>query len=298
MAKKSKFKIDIGKAINRLDIEIKRNASAQAIGFYKSAFRGQGLEFEEYANYGVGEDASNIDWKASGRSTSLLVKRYIEERNLKVFFLVDVSSSMIFGSGIKLKNEYAAELILSLSHSMIEAGDEVGFALFNENVTKKLKPAGGKPQYYQITKALVNPDFYGGGYNFIEALNFVKNFLDDEVLLIIVSDFIGLKGNWEEKVKLIANRFDIIAMMIRDPRDLKLPSDPGQVVVEDPHTGEQTLIEPNKIRKLYSKINNQQIIKIKKAFVKNNCDFIDFYTDKPYITRVISFFKMRAFKVT
>ena len=116
--------------------------------------------------------------------------------------------------------------------------------------------------------------------------------------MIIVSDFIGLKGNWEEKVKLIANRFDIIAMMIRDPRDLKLPSDPGQVVVEDPHTGEQTLIEPNKIRKLYSKINNQQIIKIKKAFVKNNCDFIDFYTDKPYITRVISFFKMRAFKVT
>lgn len=298
MANKKSFKIDLGKAIIRLDIAIKRTMASDSLGFYKSAFKGQGLEFEEYQVYTSGEDSHRIDWKASARSPNILMKKYVEERNLKVFFLIDASTSMIFGSGNKLKNEYAAELILSLSHPMIEAGDLVGFAMFTDKITQHVLPVKDRSVHYQLSRALVDPDNYGSGYDLVSALDFVNTHISDQALLIIVSDFLGLKGKWEEKLKILANRFDIIAMMIRDTRDLKLPEDVGQVVIEDPFSGKQTTINPSQLKKLYSRVANQQVEKVKKSFIKINCDFVDFETDKPYVSRVVSFFRRRASKVS
>ena len=291
MAKKKQFKIDIGKAIIRLDIAMKRTLTADSIGFYKSAFKGQGLEFDEYQVYSPGEDAHKIDWKASARSPNILVKKYIEERNLKVFFLIDASNSMIFGSGTKLKNEYAAELVLSLVHPMIEAGDQVGFAMFTDEITQKALPM-------KLTKALVNPENYGSGYDLMSALDFVNNYVKGDALLIIISDFLGLKGNWESKLGLLSSRFEIIAMMIRDTRDLKFPDGVGQIVIEDPFSGRQTVIKPAQLKRLYARVANQQVEKVKKSFISINCDFVDFETDKPYVSRVVNFFRRRTFRVS
>lgn len=293
-----KFKIDIGKAAVKLDVATKQSLTTKALGTYRSVFKGRGLEFADYRVYTPGEDASLIDWKASARSTDILIKQYVEERNLNVFFLVDVSESMIFGSTDKLKNEYAAELTAALAHSVLESGDNVGFALFNDAIEKKSQPLGGPQQYYLLTKALVNPEYYGGRYNLAGAIDFLINFLKETSIVIIISDFLGLKGNWEDKLKVLASKTDVIAMAIRDPRDMRLPSNIGQVVVEDPYTGVQNLIDPDKIKSLYSRVALKQLSAIKKTFLKNNCDFVDFYTDQPYVRRLISFFKVRSMKIS
>jgi uncharacterized protein (DUF58 family) len=117
------------------------------IPLYKIIFRGKGLEFDSYRDFAPDDDASEIDWKASMRSNKLLVKQYIEERDLKIMIIVDVSDNMIFGSTEKLKCEYAAELSAALAHLIISSNDKMGFALFDEGIKNMVFPEKGTKQF-------------------------------------------------------------------------------------------------------------------------------------------------------
>src|SRR3989344_2496505 len=124
-----KLRVKLAPAIRQLEVVTRGMVSTRLIGQYKSVFKGKGLEF------------------ASRRANQLLVKQFVEERNLEVFFLIDTSASMVFGSTEKLKNEYVAELVASLAYVILESGDSVGFALFNEKIIAKFPPANGKNQF-------------------------------------------------------------------------------------------------------------------------------------------------------
>ena len=128
--------------IKRLNVDIPKSVGEfQALSkefelkakLYKTLFRGKGLDFDGYRTYAPEDDAQNIDWKASKRSNELLVKQYIEERNLKVVFVIDVGENMVTGSTEKLKCEYVAEIVAALAHLIIISGDKIGFILYNEN---------------------------------------------------------------------------------------------------------------------------------------------------------------------
>ena len=162
------FEIDLTPRIRRLEIFTRRIMRTKFISGYLSAFKGKGLEFEDYREYTTNDDARLIDWKASVRSNKLLVKEFVEERNLNVFFLIDVSSSMVFGSTRKLKNEYTAELAASMCYAILMAGDSVGFALFADRIVDKVKPDIGMKQFFTFSRALVNPKSYGGRSAFKE----------------------------------------------------------------------------------------------------------------------------------
>ena len=115
--------------------------------FYKLLPRGKGLEFDGYRVFSSDEDASLIDWKASARSTNLLARQYIEERNMDVVFVFDIGENMIFGSQEKLKCEYAAEMAAAFSHSLLNVNDKVGFILFNNDLVRVCYPLPGKKQF-------------------------------------------------------------------------------------------------------------------------------------------------------
>ena len=123
--------INVDTAIKKLEVLVKNLVRTRREGFYLSLFKGKGLEFESYKEYTFGDDASLIDWKASMRTNTLVVKRFREERDLKVLFVVDVSNKMLFGSTERLKCEYAAELAAALSYIVLAAGDRIGFCFFS-----------------------------------------------------------------------------------------------------------------------------------------------------------------------
>ena len=127
---KKQLRIDPSIVVKRLKILTNNIVNSQLVGNYRSVFKGRGLEFEGYRHYTPDDDASSIDWKASVRSKEMLVKQLIDERNVSVFFLIDVSSSMVYSTTDKLKVEYMAELVATLSYVILSAGDSVGFALF------------------------------------------------------------------------------------------------------------------------------------------------------------------------
>ena len=144
------------------------------------------------------------------RANELLIRQYEEERDLNVFFVVDCSSGMIFGSTDKLKNEYAAEIVISLAFTILEVGDSVGLVMFNDKIMKKVYPGKGRGQFYSVVRELTNPENYGGGFDFENISDFILNYLKESTVVIIVSDFVGLSESSIESIKLITNKYGSI----------------------------------------------------------------------------------------
>jgi uncharacterized protein (DUF58 family) len=285
--------VDVLKLAKKVEIALGILVENKIISRYRSVFRGKGLEFEGYRAYTNSDDAGLIDWKATVRSNQTLIKQFQEERNLNVNFLIDVSSSMVFGSTEKLKSEYAAEVVASLASFILRVGDNVGLFMFKDNVSHTLPCTGGRDQFYMILKTLVNTKHYGGPCDLSNAVNFMVNTAKEKSLLFIVSDFIGLKEGWKESLKLASGKFDVIGVMIRDPRDRELPRNVGQVVISDPYSGRTMLIDPDEIGDEYERYARMDEERVRKGFMNNNADFIELVTDKPFVRPIVNFFKRR-----
>ncbi len=292
----AKLNINLIPTIKNLEIISHGLVSTKIIGNYKSTFKGKGLEFSNYRKYTDKDDASLIDWRASLRSNEILVKEFVEERNIEVFFLLDASSSMLFGSQQLLKMEYAAELMAALYYIVLKSGDSAGFALFNDKIITKMRPGQGQEKFYILQKILMDFKLYGGGYDLAYALKFLRHFLKPHTLVIIISDFIGLGKDYENALKIASKEFDIIAMMVRDKHDKTLPTDTGQVVIEDPYSEQQLIIDPLLVKQDYEKYVHAQEEALKKVFIRYRADFLSLQTDENFIKPIITFFNKRKLR--
>ncbi len=287
------LKLNLKPLIKRLEVFSRKNVFGQFTGEYVSVFKGHGLEFEGYRAYTMNDDADTIDWKASLRAKQLLIRSLTEERNLEVFFLMDVSNSMLFSSIPKLKCEYAAELVATLSSAMIQAGDNVGIGVFNDHIIKMLPPKTGKRQYFSIVGIVSDPKLYGGNFDFVKVMGYIMGYLKRNTLLVIVSDFIGLNEGWEEMLKVASGKFEIIGLMIEDPLDLTLPHNVGQVIIEDPYSNKELLLDPDTLRDDYEAKAKEKINKIDSVFKKTGSDLLELRTDLTFVMPIIKFFEKR-----
>lgn len=292
---KRKLKVDIAQIIMKIEALTKRIVQTKALGEYLSVFRGAGMVFEGYKPYTPDIDASKIDWKASVKSKQMLVKVYREIRELELYFVLDVSSSMIFGSRDKLKNEVAAEFVLALSYTVLNAGDSVGLLAFSDKIKNYTKSGKGIRQFYKLARVVIDPNLYGGSYNLIEAEDFALNYITKKHgVIVLISDFYGTKGIvWQRKLKLLGGKFDVICIMVRDPRDITMPSDVGEVLVEDPYSGERQLIDSRLIKQKYDAMARRQDREFMNIFKECNAASMVLNTEKPLYDTLVEFFQMR-----
>jgi uncharacterized protein (DUF58 family) len=290
-----KLRIDVISLVRQLEIVIKMLINTKVSSKYRSVYKGKGLEFEDYRVYTPEDDANRIDWKASVRSNDTLIKLFKEERSLSVYILLDTSSSMVFGSTDKLKLEYAAEVAAAFAYLIMEANDNAGLVMYNDKIVKMIPPSSGKKHFYVLLNSLVNAELYGGGHNLENAVNFVMKTTHEKGFMIIISDFIDYKGDWEKVLRIASSKFDIMGVRVRDPRDEVMPdTDVGQVVLQDPYSGQSLLINPGKIREEYKKYVQDEEERLDKAFKKSNLDLLKLSTAEPFIKPVIQFFLMRG----
>ena len=281
--------------IRKLDIFARQSALNRYIeGNWTTTFKGQGVEFSGYRGYTYGDDASMIDWKASLRSKSLLVKEYSSEKIVNVYFLMDVSDSMLFTSTKKLKAEYAAELVSSLSYAILKSGDGVGLSMFNDRPITRLNINTGRKMHRLIVNDLSNVNNYGGKFSLDSTIRIIMNSIKSGAIIILISDFIGLSPTWNKYLKMLNTRFEIIGIMIRDPRDRELPKDAGQFFLEDPYNGEKLYIDTAQYASAYKKYVEKEEEDITKKFKAANASLLKITTDKEYYTDLIRFFKRRA----
>ncbi len=290
-----KLNVDIPRSIAEFEFLIDQVLPKKLL--YKLLLRGKGLNFEGYRVFGSDEDYSNIDWNASFRTNTLLARQYVEERELRIYFVVDMGENMVFGSQEKLKCEYAAELIAAFSHLMIKTGNNVGFILFNDKVFSFSSPSSDKRKYDIFIYELTNPENYKGVYNYSNILNDVNNILGKSTdLVIFVSDFIRIKKKHQEAFENIGGLFESIAICIKDPLDISLPNLNKEIVIQDFVSGEKLLINPKIARKMYEKNALEQLNLTKEIFYESNIDYLELYTNQDFKPVLADFLRRRVQK--
>lgn len=295
MKKTKRLNVNILPAIEKFEMATRRIVTSNITGGFPSMFKGRGLEFSGYRDYTPNDDAERIDWKASTRTNELVIREYVEEKNLDILFLIDAGHNMVFGSTKKLKIEYALEVIASVSNVALEEENNVGAALFTEGVFFKIAPSRGKVQFQHLMSELTRAEYYGkGGSNLIEALRFAISYLNEGSTLVIVSDFIGLDKDWETYIKMAARKLDVISIVIRDPLDESLPPGVGQVVLQSPKYMEQLVINPDEIKMVYEKEVKKEVKILENKFVESNVDFAWLRTNQDFVKPIIGLFSKRV----
>lgn len=289
-----KLNLDIPESIYKFESLMERILPKRI--FYKLLLRGKGLEFDSYRNFNPDDDSTSIDWKASRRANTLLVKQYVEERDIKVMFFFDVSDNMIFGSVEKLKCEYCAELMAALAYVITNTpSDQVGCIFFNNGIVHTTPLAPGKKQFETIVHEISNPDRYGGVSDMKNFLDNVMERLDPTLTLVfIISDFIKIDETCKNNFEDLGALFETIAIMVRDPLDKTFPDLNKEVVIEDPITKERMVVNPKVAKKIYEENALRQEEMVKKMFETANIDLLSIGTEEDFSPKLAMFLKNRA----
>ena len=263
---------DIVRQVKRIQLTTGRQVADVLAGAYVSVFKGRGVEFDEVRPYVPGDDVRTIDWNVTARFGAPYVKRYVEERQLTVMLLVDMSASLDFGSAHRSKREAAVELSALLAFSAIENDDKVGLLLFHRNVDEYIPPRKGQKHALRVVREVLARGRDDGARvsahrkrplarqvaarfgafvrrrragtrratDIAAALEFCRRVLPRRAILFLISDFID-----DGYIKVLSNanrKHDVVAVRVTDPREADIASG-GLVTLEDAETGARRLVD-------------------------------------------------------
>lgn len=231
----------LDKKVRYLAIRSSKAAQNVFSGRYKSIFRGQGMEFDEVREYQFGDDIKNIDWNVTARSNHLYTKKFMEERELTINIILDVSASMRFGTVSKLKSELAAEVAALITLAALKNGDKVGLTLFSDKVEQYYPPAKKRDQLFQIIRDILVYPHQGKASNLAGAIEFLQHVQRKRSVVFIISDMIT--GGYDHAMRLLAGRHDVHVLLVGDPAEEQLDQFSSGYLV-DPENDKKWAIRP------------------------------------------------------
>ena len=275
----------------------------QLSGDYHSTFKGQGVEFDEVRPYVPGDDVRTIDWNVTAKTGLPYIKRFSEERELTILFMVDVSGSQGYGSVRRSKMELAAEVTALLALTAIRNQDKIGLILFSDQIVKYIPPRKGRDSVMRLVReVLAAEDSATGGTDIAAALKFLNSVQKRRAVVFLVSDFLlsSVKpqtSSFEQLLRATARHHDMVCVPVSDPAERELPN-VGLVELEDPETGELVLVDTSSaaVRRRFSATASEENEELKRFFLKTGIDTLTIATDRPYIDEVRALFKRRARK--
>jgi uncharacterized protein (DUF58 family) len=283
---------ELARKIRILQITTRKVVNDVLAGEYTSVFKGRGMEFDEVREYMPGDDVRSIDWNVTARMDRPYVKRFVEERELTVFFLVDLSASGAFGSVRKLKNEIAAEFCALLSFSAVKNNDKVGLIVFTDRVELYVPPKKGTTHVLRLIRELLNFKPKAAKTDIAGTLDYFGKVAKKRAVVFLVSDF--QSEAFEKPMRIISKRHDLIAVPVTDPREVRLPN-VGLIELEDAETGEMVLVDTSSaaVRKKYERLGRERSERFRELFASMGVDQIEVMTDRDYVPRLVQFFRAR-----
>jgi uncharacterized protein (DUF58 family) len=278
--------------IRRIHIRTRRLVDGVFAGEYHSVFKGRGMEFADVREYVPGDDVRTIDWNVTARTGHPFVKRYVEERELTVMLLVDLSASGRFGSVARLKSEIATELCALLALSAIRNNDKVGLILFTDRIERFVPPQKGKDRALRVIREMLHVRPERRGTDLGLALDYLHRVSRRRSVAFLVSDF--LAAGYERALRLARQRHDVIPVCIFDRREASLPA-LGLIALEDLETGEQVLVDSGSaaVRRRYRERREAAVAERQHLFRMLGLDGIEVPTDEPYVRPLMRFFRRR-----
>jgi uncharacterized protein (DUF58 family) len=233
---------ELVRRVRRIEIATRRAVEDTLSGQYQSVFKGRGMTFSEVRPYAPGDEVRAIDWNVSARTGQLHVKRFVEERELTVMILCDLSASADFGSGVRTKAEVAAEIAALLALSAVANGDRVGLVLFTDRVERFVPPRKGRRHALRIVSEILQFRPEGRGTSLSAALTLLRRALRRRTIAFLVSDFLEAREGddsgfpFERALRVAARKHDVVPVRLSDRLEADLPA-AGLAWIEDPETG-------------------------------------------------------------
>jgi len=324
---------EILKKIRQIEIRTNRIVTETLAGAYHSVFKGQGMNFDEVREYQPGDDVRAIDWNVTARMNHPFIKKFVEERELTLMLIVDVSGSGLFGSRGQSKRELAAEIASVLAFSAIRNNDKVGLILFSDEVEKFIPPRKGRSHVLRVIREVLFFEPKRRGTDLNRALEFFLRVQSHKAIAVMVSDFLGspagggaggpppvppsarggvaparprtgprpqlllLESLAQASFTMLrqANRkHDLVAVQVTDPRELELPA-LGRLVFQDAETGE--IVEVNtgdaRKRRAFAERQAKSQEQVGRLFRRAGVDAIQLRTDQDYSVALTRFFETR-----
>jgi uncharacterized protein (DUF58 family) len=280
------------RAVRKIQIRTSHLVAELFAGQYQSAFKGRGMEFAEVRQYLPGDDVRTIDWNVTARTGTPHVKRFVEERELTVMLLVDVSASTAFGTVRQFKQELAAEMAALFAFSAITNNDKVGLILFSDRIEKAVPPAKGSRHVLRVIQEILRSSPRGHGTDIALALQHLDRVTTRGCVVILLSDF--LDGGARRALKIASRRHDVVAVALDDPRDLTLPP-LGLVAFEDRETGARMVVDTGDaaVRTAFGTQQAEARTSRTRMLRAVGVDAITVRTDRPYVEALRRFFDMR-----
>jgi len=283
---------ELMKQVGRIRVITNRLVDEHLSGEYHSVFKGQGVEFDEVREYAAGDDVRSIDWNVTARMGHPFVKRFAEERELTIIFLVDISGSQSFGSGERSKAEVAAEMTSLLALSAIKNQDKVGLILFSDRIEKCIPPRKGRTAAMRLVREVLAAEETRHGTDIAGALRFLNNVQKRRAVVFLISDF--MDEDYVRELRVTARKHDVICCPVADPRELALVN-VGLIEVQDPESGDLFLLDTasRSVREAFAAQAAREQADLKSLFRKHKVDSIFLSTDRPFADDVRRLFRLR-----
>lgn len=278
-------------------VEIKTNSPVEGIisGAYLSAFKGTGIEFSQVREYQPGDDPRTIDWNVTARMNHPFVKEFIEERDLTIVIIFDISRSSEFATTGSLKKYVGIEICASLAMSAIRNNDKVGLMLTSDIVEKYIPPMKGKNQVFRIIRETIFLEPRNAGTDLCVPLVKLSRILRKKSVIFVISDFQDDPQKLKKPLQVLRNRHDIIAIRLWDIREQELP-DIGLIELEDEETGEQILVDTADagFRLRFEEMVESRNKRLSEVTKRLKIDLIEISTGQDWIKPILKFFNMRV----
>lgn len=284
---------DLLAKVRLIEIRTSRLVNTVFAGEYHSVFKGRGMEFDEVREYDVQDDIRDIDWNVTARMGAPYTKKFVEERELTVMFLVDASSSGQYGTKGKTKSETIAEICALLAFAAIKNNDRVGLIIFSDQVEKYIPPRKGRLHVLRVVREILGFHPKGKKTDIAAALKSLNDTVTKKATVFLISDFIA--DRYEKILKIAHKKHDVVAIAVEDATEKTFPSIGGAIDLEDAETGEIFSLKLGSgFRDRFENAWKKRIETRDALFDSVGIDHIDVQTGVPYIDPMIRFFKNRS----
>lgn len=277
--------------MQRVEWTIIRRLDGLLQGNYRSLFYGQGLDLAEVREYQPSDDVRYMDWNVTARMSTPHVRRYLEDREVSAWLLLDLSRSVDFGTARFTKRDVVVDFAATMARLLTKRGNRVGALLYSGGVDAMLPARGGRRQALTIVHALTRPQTGGaaGVTDLAAVLDRAAQTIRRRSLIFVVSDFIAAPG-WEPALRRLAARNEVIAVTVQDPRESDLP-DVGPLVLEDAETGEQIYVNTSdrKLRARFHDLAEARRLALERTFQRFGVDALTLSTDGDLLRDLVRF---------
>lgn len=284
------------RVLHRLDWQVLRRLDGILQGDYRSIFMGGGLDFAELREYQPPDDIRHIDWNVTARMDAPYVRRFLEDREVAAWFLVDLSPSMAFGAPERLKESVIVDLVGVLARLLTRNGNRVGAILYDNRLEFVVPPRGGRPQVLRLINDIQREQASPGGSmtDLAGLMESAYNSIKRRSLVFVVSDFICLPG-WDRAMDRLNRRHEVVAVRIWDPRETDLP-DVGVVLVEDSETGTQMTVDTSDsgFRRRFNEAARRRQEELAQSFKRAGVDELSLSTGEDIVLAILRFASLRS----